>query len=128
MPPSPEHQIQAAEEQLRQAMLHSNIESLDRLIADDLIFTTHTGAVVGKLEDLAVHRSGALKFRSLEPSECKLVLLGDVAYVSVRMALSGVHGVTPFQGDFRFSRVWRQSEKHDWQVVAGHVTAVESGH
>lgn len=125
MPLSPEHQIQAAEEQLRQAMLHSDVASLDRLIADDLIFTTHFGTVVTKQEDLAVHRSGTLKFHAIEPSEQKVMILGQAAYVCVRMALSGTNNGSPFRGDFRFSRVWRMSGDNTWQVVAGQVTAVQ---
>jgi ketosteroid isomerase-like protein len=125
MPLSPERHIHAAEEQLRQAMLHSDVASLDRLIADDLIFTTHFGTVVTKQEDLAVHRSGELKFHAIEPSEQKVMILGQAAYVCVRMALSGMNNGSPFRGDFRFSRVWHMSGDNTWQVVAGQVTAVQ---
>ncbi len=49
------------EERLRQAMLDSDVAELDTLIAPELIFTNHLGQLIGKQEDLAIHRSGALK-------------------------------------------------------------------
>lgn len=122
---SVENQIKEAEERLRLAMLHSDVEALNVLISPELVFTTHLGSVVTKQDDLKVHRTGELKFRTLEPSEQRIMSLGHVAYVSVRMRLSGVDKGALFQGDLRFSRLWRISEGNTWQVVAGHVTAVQ---
>ena len=38
--------IETLEEKLRQAMLNGDVQVLDELIADDLIFTMHTGLVI----------------------------------------------------------------------------------
>ena len=120
-----ESQIEAAEEQLRLAMLASDVELLDALISPSLIFTTHFGTVISKQDDLEIHRSGALKFQTIEPSERKMLILDGLAYVSVRVRLSGAFGGSPFQDDVRFSRVWRLSKNNSWQVVAGQVTVVQ---
>jgi len=45
------HQITAAEERLRLAMLASNAGALDELISSDLIFTNHMGQILGKQDD-----------------------------------------------------------------------------
>lgn len=119
-------QIEAAEERLRLAMLASDVESLDSLIAPDLVFTTHFGSVVSKEEDLKIHRSGALKFQSIELSEQKILSLGHVSYVCVRARLSGVFGGSPFQDDIRFSRVWQLSPNNVWQIIAGQATVVRA--
>ncbi len=123
---SVESQIEAAEEQLRLAMLASDVESLDALISPRLVFTTHFGSVISKQDDLEIHRSGALKFQTIEPSERKVLALGRVAYVSVRARLSGTFGGSPFCDDIRFSRVWQLSENNDWKVVAGQATVVQA--
>jgi hypothetical protein len=54
-------EIQQHEEALRSAMLTSDVEALNALIADDLAFVGGTGDVFGKEDDLALHRSGRQK-------------------------------------------------------------------
>lgn len=61
--------IESLEEKLRQAMLTSDVSILDELIADDLVFTMHTGQVVDKQYDLEAHQSGIFKFTKLEVSD-----------------------------------------------------------
>jgi hypothetical protein len=119
-------QIKAAEEQLRLAMLASDVESLDALISPSLIFTTHFGSVISKRDDLEMHRSETLKFQTIELSEQKILTLGHVAYVSVHVRWSGVFGGSPFQDDVRFSRVWQLSPNNAWQVIAGQSTVVRA--
>ena len=115
-----ENQIIAAEEKLRLAMLHSDVQALDEMLSSRLIFTNHLGHLVGKEEDLAGHKSGALQLDSLSASEQQILFTGDVAIVSVKMQLSGSYNGTPTNGIFRFTRVWSQSQDGTWQVIAGH--------
>lgn len=56
--------IENLEEKLRHAMLTSDVAVLDELIADDLVWTMHTGKVVNKQFDLEAHRSGMFRFTS----------------------------------------------------------------
>jgi ketosteroid isomerase-like protein len=120
-----EHPISLAEERLRQAMLDSDVEALDALISSELVFTNHLGQVFGKQDDIALHRSGVLKFHSLEPSEMQMKVDGPIAVVSVRMKLSGAYGGTPFAADLRYTRIWRIEESGAWKIVAGHSSAVQ---
>ena len=84
------------------------------------MFTNHFGHVLGKEEDLAAHRTGALQVTELTTSEQRVRCVGEVAIVSVRMRLSGTYGGRPASGDFRFTRVWALSVEQTWQVVAAH--------
>jgi ketosteroid isomerase-like protein len=113
-------QIVEAENQLRTAMLRSDVPALNELLAPALIFTNHLGQLLDKDDDLAAYRSGVLKVVSLEPSEQHVRALGDVAVVSVRMQLSGTYEGAPANGDFRFTRVWARSQQERWQIVAAH--------
>jgi hypothetical protein len=118
-----ETQILEAEEQLRIAMLHSDIGVLDKLLAPELIFTNHLGQLLSKTEDLEAHRSGLLKVKELIPSEQHLQLHDTLAVVSVRMRLSGTYGGSPANGDFRFTRVWTVGpRRNSWHIVAAHAT------
>jgi ketosteroid isomerase-like protein len=113
-------QIIAAEEQLRLAMLGSDIKILDELLAPDLIFTDHLGQLVDKQADLEGHKSGVLKLASLETFDRHIIVKNNVAIVSVRIQLSGSYNGMPANGNFRFTRVWAQSSVGTWQIVAAH--------
>ena len=117
---TPEAQIADAEDQLRAAMLNSDIAALDKLLAPGLIFTNHLGHLLGKEDDLNAHRLGTLKITHLDPSEQHIRLVGNVAIVSVRMQLSGTYAGHPANGDFRFTRIWALSADNTWHVVAAH--------
>lgn len=111
------------EEALLNAMLSSNVEALDALLADDLLFTDHTGRVVDKATDLEAHRSGIINIDALKPSEQLIRDYGNVVYVSVLLSISGTFAGQPACGNFRFSRIWKRTAQ-SWQVVAGHSTLV----
>ncbi|MFZ0273541.1 MAG: nuclear transport factor 2 family protein [Acidobacteriaceae bacterium] len=115
-----EAEVLIAEERLRSAMLRSDVVVLDELLAPELIFTNHLGRVLGKEDDLAAHRSGVLKVRELNLSEQVVLVVGDVAVVSVRTQLAGTYDGNPANGDFRFTRVWALSRERTLRVVAVH--------
>ncbi|MDV2079170.1 nuclear transport factor 2 family protein [Marinobacter xestospongiae] len=116
-------QIQQAEAQLREAMLVSDVATLDQLLAPDLVFTNHMGQLLNKEADLAAHRSGALKISELDTSEQSVRRLADqAALVSVLVRLCGQYAGQPANGTFRFTRVWRCNDDGTWQVAAAHAT------
>lgn len=121
-----ETEIASLEEQLKEAMLASDVASLEALISPDLVFVNHFGAVLSKEEDLALHRSGALRFHRIDPSERRILMLEQAAFVGVRVHLSGVFNGSPFQEDLRFSRLWQRHASGPWQVIAGQATRVQA--
>jgi hypothetical protein len=108
---------------LRRAQLTGDVEELDRLVDDELVFTGPTGAVYGKQDDLDGHRRGIISISRLEPSEERIQHFGNIAVVNVRMEMSGTFEGAPFAGPFRYTRVWR-AQGDSWRIVAGHVSAV----
>ena len=119
-----ETQIIESEERLRLAMLRSDVNALNELLAPELIFTNHLGQVLTKQDDLVAHQSGTLKVKVLTPSEQHIQLIGDVALVSVRAHIVGSYAGATSEADFRFTRVWTLSSNGTWQVVAAHSSVV----
>jgi len=115
--------IQNLEEKLRQAMLNSDVLALDELIADDLVFTMHTGLVINKQDDLEAHRSGIQQFTTIELDEQQVRHYGDCAVVSVKAGLTGKFNGQPYCATYRFTRVWVKRQNH-WQIGAGHISQV----
>jgi ketosteroid isomerase-like protein len=119
-----ETQIINVEEQLRLAMLASDVSVLNELLAPDIIITSHLGELLGKQDDLAAHESGLFQINELNPSEQKIQIYGDVAIVLVRMQLSGSYKGNPANGDFRYTRVWAVSSPGNWNIVAAHIGTI----
>jgi ketosteroid isomerase-like protein len=118
-------QIQTLENRLTEAMKTSNVEELDALIADDLIFTSHTGVIFTKQDDLDAHRSGNIEIFDVIASEQKIRIEGNVAIVSVLLEISGSFFGNTEVGFFRFTRIWKD-HGDKWQVIAAQSTQVIS--
>jgi len=117
-------QIQELERRLLDAMRNSDLDELDVLLADELIFTDHFGGLWGKADDLAAHRTGTIKVREVEASQERIQLLAGAAVVNVRLAISGRFSGQEASGELRFTRVWVVGREGRWQVVAAHSTVV----
>ncbi len=115
------NQIKELEEKLRLAMLNSNIQELDKLIADTLIFTAPTGDVINKQFDLDTHHSGVLKLTKLEQAEQNIKEYENFAVVTVKAELEGILNNKHIREKCAYTRVWAILEGK-WQVVAGHVS------
>ena len=118
-----EEEIQLHEERLRQAMLAGDVEALDALMCDDLIFTDHTGRCLTKEDDLAAHRAGLLRIERLDVSDTQIRLLADTAIVTLKADVQGGYDGQGFGGAFAYTRVWTRTDQ-GWRIAAAHCSAV----
>jgi ketosteroid isomerase-like protein len=119
-----ETQIRDCEAQLYAAMLASNVDELDRLIADDLLFVGPTGELATKEMDLELHRTGGAEFTEFVPKELEIRVWSDQFVFAVAQTfLSGTYLGNTFAGDYRYTRVWRKG-KSGWQIAGGSVSAL----
>lgn len=116
--------IETLEDSLRQAMLTSDVAVLDDLIADDLVFTTHTGFVISKQDDLEAHRSGIVKFTNIKISDRQTHSFSDdCVVVTLKANLAGIFNDQAFSEPYRFTRIWLKRQNR-WQIAAGHVSQI----
>lgn len=114
--------IENLEEKLRHAMLTSDVAVLDELIADDLVWTMHTGFVGDKQYDLDAHRSGIFRFTKLDISDRQIhPYSSDCVVVTLKAEIDGTLSGQAFSETYRFTRVWLQRQNR-WQIAAGHVS------
>lgn len=111
------------EAELRAAMMTNDVEALDRLLDDDLVFTALDGSVVGKQEDLEAHRARRLRLTRMEPTDVRVVRCGTTVVVNVEVDHEGTWDGTPVGGRLRYTRVWCE-RPGGWRIVAGHMSAV----
>jgi ketosteroid isomerase-like protein len=117
--------ILECEADLRQAQLTSDVAALDRLLDDALVFTTVEGAIVGKADDLSMHRSGRFRITRMDPSDRRIIRFGSTAVVSVRMEAAASLDGAALDATLRYTRVWRQ-RPDGWRLIAGHMSVVQA--
>jgi ketosteroid isomerase-like protein len=122
---APEVEIQAAETALKQAMLTSDVETLDRLLAADLIFTNHLGQPMTKQDDLDAHRAGAIAIEAINLSDQTIKVLDNAAIVTVAAHITGQFADDPFDETLRFTRIWQAVSPGTWQIIAAHASMVQ---
>ena len=118
--PGQEEEIRQAEARLRTAMLASDVEQLDQLIDDRLLFVGPDGRLYTKQDDLNLHRSGAEQIERLEVKELNVETHGALAATTALARMSGSLNGEHFDGCFRYIRVWAQTPT-GWRIVAGSV-------
>ena len=116
-------EILAREEELRRAQLASDVEALERLLDDRLMFVSLNGAVVTKNDDLSLHRSGRFRITRMEPMERCILHLGETCIVSTKMDSAAILDESPIEAILRYTRVWHR-KSGEWRVVAGHMSTV----
>lgn len=117
-------EIRHYEQRLLSAMLRSDLDELDALLAENLVFTNHIGAIMSKHDDLTAHRTGMVKVEAVAASEERIQMLDGAAIVSVLLDISGRFAGVAANGAFRFARVWAATQSGEWQVVTAHSTLV----
>lgn len=116
-------ELENLEVELREAMLRNDITALDRLLADEVIFTDPQGSVIDKVEDLSVHQSGDLVVTSYEADELIVRVFGSTGITNLKVRLTGLFKGESFSGVYRYTRTYlKQNER--WQIIAAQATAI----
>ncbi len=95
------------EAQLLKAVKNHDIEILDSVLHDDLLFNGPDGQTYTKAQDLEMHRSGAMVVNSISASDETIHLIDDTAIVAVTIETTGNIGDFAMDGQYRYLRVWK---------------------
>ena len=118
--------IARCEEELRAAMLAGDVEALERLLAEDMIFVDQQGVRRSREGDIAAHRSGLLDLSSLDfRGDRRIWSHGDVASVVGTADVAGPYAGAAFFGTFAYLRLWKQ-QGDSWQIILPQCTACSS--
>ncbi|WP_082662616.1 MULTISPECIES: nuclear transport factor 2 family protein [unclassified Sphingopyxis] len=118
--------VDEAEHGLRLAMLAGNVDALENMLGEHLIFTDQNGNRLSRADDIAAHRSGLLDITAIDFTGDPVVHeYGDTATVCVTADLAGSYGGKAFFGTFAYSRVWLRRDGA-WKVILAHCSALPS--
>src|SRR5437868_10557053 len=100
-------EIVELEARLRAAQLSADVAALEALSDEDLLFTGPDGSLGTKEQDLAAHRSCAVRFREHVPEELRVRRVGaNVALTALRARLLVELAGVAVRGTYRYTRVW----------------------
>ncbi len=114
-------EIRDVEVQLQQAMATNDVQALERLLHDDLVFIDVEGNVQGKRNDLESHASGSVVQTAMEFVEEPVMRLhGETAVVAVKAHVQVQLQGNPTEALCRYLRIWLFQDGR-WQILSGGV-------
>ncbi len=111
------------EKELLLAMKNANLEKLNELLHDDLLFNIPTGETITKAIDLANYRSGAMNITEIFSDQQQINIIDTTAVVATTINMKGSFLEHKLDGSYRFIRVWIQTGS-TWKIIAGSSTAL----
>jgi ketosteroid isomerase-like protein len=118
-----EEAVRQLHSEIVQAQLESDTVALDRLWADDHIFTNPLGVVQTKAQRLAEMKSGGRKIESFSIADVQVRVYGSTAVVTSRATLKGQRQGQDISGQFRGIDVYVKNQGR-WQGVAAQATRI----
>jgi len=112
------HQIDQLEENWRNAILKSDTNAMNTLLADDYMAITASGTLQTKERALANLRSGRVHVSALAVSDRKVRFYGKTAVVTSLAHMEGTNQEGELSGDFRYTRVYVQNQQGEWKIVS----------
>ena len=130
-----EQEILAQEADLTQATRQLDLSALDRIYADDILFTGVTGATCNKASLMDEARRGLAERQaaadtkhfvaSYDKSDIKVAVHGDTAVTSWRFVITIENDGQQITRAYRTTNVW-QKRRPGWQVIAGHTASLDA--
>jgi ketosteroid isomerase-like protein len=117
-------QVEALEEEWRQAQLAGDVAVMDKLLSDDYIGISVTGQVNTKAQQLDRMRMHRVALTRLDLGDRQVKLIGSIAIVTSRAEVEGTNEGTPVKGTFRYTRVYQHLPSGGWKITSFEATRV----
>ncbi|HXC94566.1 MAG TPA: nuclear transport factor 2 family protein [Edaphobacter sp.] len=117
-------QVEALEEQWRQAQLAGDVATMDKLLSDDYIGISITGQVNTKEQQLDRMRLHKVVLTRLDLGDRQVKLIGSIAIVTSRAEVEGTNDGAPVKGTFRYTRVYQHLPTGLWKITSFEATRV----
>jgi len=117
-------QVEALEEQWRQAQLAGDVAAMDKLLSDDYIGISMTGQVNTKTQQLDRMRLKKIALTKLDLGDRQVKLIGSIAIVTSRAEVEGTNEGVPVKGTFRYTRVYQRLPSGAWKITSFEATRV----
>jgi ketosteroid isomerase-like protein len=117
-------EVLKAEEARNQALPHGDVAALDRIYADDLVYTNAAGALLTKAQHLADLKGRTLNFRSFKHDDVQVHVHGNTGIVTGISTSAAEYKGTVSSSPRRFVNVYVKQDGR-WLCVAHMETPVK---
>jgi uncharacterized protein (TIGR02246 family) len=121
-----EQQVLKMGQNYGQMIKNQDAAAIERLLADEFLYTNERGKVVNKAEDLASYKERPVKFETFEIADQKVRVIGNNAAVetgTVRYKGADRDGKL-FEGSERYTTTWVWRDGR-WQIVSDHTSEIK---
>ncbi len=115
--------IKRYEERLRIAMMNSDTQELDKLLADDLLFISHLGQFISKKDDISAHEQRLFKLLKIDIIRQDIRIVSDIAVVVSHVEIDVMINNQTASDSLIYTRIW-QNFDDEWKIVGGQATQV----
>jgi ketosteroid isomerase-like protein len=112
-----EKDILALEDKRFGAMIARDFKALDAMLHGDLLYTHSSGVADTKASWLASMQSGKTKYKSVNCTDRKVRVIGEVALITGRAAIEAEIGGQPRSLKLLFLNAWANTPE-GWKFVA----------
>ena len=121
---SVEDKLKQLEQEWAQAGVKGDTSVLERIEANDFVFTDPAGVVGDKAKDISDLKTGQFKAAAIDLDDVKVRVFGKVAIVTGRTTIrDGKYQGQDISGQYRFTDVW-MNRGNQWQVIASQGTQI----
>ncbi len=113
-----DEQVIEFEKRLLEALKTRDIQVLDELLHDNLIFNIPTGQTITKEMDIENYSSGIMTVYDISISDQTISTIENISTVVVTVYLKAKYADQIIDGKFRYLRVWKLYN-NSWKVIAG---------
>ncbi|HVF46136.1 MAG TPA: DUF4440 domain-containing protein [Pyrinomonadaceae bacterium] len=112
-----ERQLRALNAQYDAAIVANNVSSLNRIFADDFVYTSPEGEVRNKAQQLEIARSGLLKLDFGKSDDVVVRVYGNSAVMTGRFTAKGTFRGEALEIRERYTAVWVK-QKGRWRLAS----------
>ena len=106
------------------AIVAADLETLDEILASDLVYVHSHGGVDSKAEFIESLASGRVDYHELNPSNVQVRVYESTAVVNGDVSLRVTAGVQEHQVSMRFTEVYVYNDQR-WQLVSWQSTQIQ---
>ena len=112
-----EQELRKLNQAYDEALVRGDADALDRIYADEFVYTTFDGQVRDKAQQLAFTRSGDLRLESGQSDDVNVRVYQNTAVMTGRFTAKGQFREKKIDIHERYTAVWvKQAER--WRLVA----------
>lgn len=118
-----EQEVLKINEEFDRAIVAQDAAGYRRILADEFIFTSASGTVTNKSQELAKVMSGDFKYESVKSEDLRVEVYGKTAVLTGRFNANGKYRGNNFELSERYTAVFVKRNGH-WQMVAEHASEI----